>query len=245
MIRHLQRQSHRAFTLIELLVVISIITLLISILLPALGKARQSAYAVKCMSSLRQIGQLTQIYAAENKQFLPQMQRTNNHTWRRILLETMDSKVSSVTPGGTVRDKIMPGNQYHSLFWCPVMVMQYGFQDHQNGRSSYSMNTYFWSNDFSYTASKDNPDLRLGGQPGKSEPYIIDGVNMSLFSADQPVYGAKQAFSHTTFVKSGTGFRHNGSANALYVDGHVIAMNETLGQELEATGDVSDVSNFK
>jgi len=63
--------TSKAFTLVELLVVIGIIALLVSILLPALNKAQQSARTVACLANLRSIGQGMMMYTGFNKGAIP------------------------------------------------------------------------------------------------------------------------------------------------------------------------------
>jgi len=66
-----RRPGSGAFTLVELLVVIGIIALLISILMPALSKAREQANAVKCMSNQRNLGNALVLFTQEHQGFLP------------------------------------------------------------------------------------------------------------------------------------------------------------------------------
>lgn len=60
-----------AFTLIELLTVIAIIGILAAIIIPTVGKVRQSANSAKCLSNLRQIGSAFNLYATDNKGRFP------------------------------------------------------------------------------------------------------------------------------------------------------------------------------
>jgi prepilin-type N-terminal cleavage/methylation domain-containing protein/prepilin-type processing-associated H-X9-DG protein len=61
------RRTNTAFTLVELLVVIAIIAVLVSVLLPALARARRAALAVQCMSNLRQCAMGFAAYASDNR----------------------------------------------------------------------------------------------------------------------------------------------------------------------------------
>src|SRR2546430_15693982 len=66
----MRRRSEHAFTLVELLVVIGIIALLISVLLPALNKARAAAQTAACLSNVRQMVIASMLQAQDHKGFI-------------------------------------------------------------------------------------------------------------------------------------------------------------------------------
>ena len=69
--RKTSRRQNAAFTLIELLVVIAIIALLIAILLPSIGKAREAGRLSRCLGNVRQVGLSMTLYANDWKSWYP------------------------------------------------------------------------------------------------------------------------------------------------------------------------------
>lgn len=69
--RRLSLPSGSGFSLVELLVVISIVALMIALLLPAVGRAREHAYSVQCRNNLHQLLVAQHNYVADNREIVP------------------------------------------------------------------------------------------------------------------------------------------------------------------------------
>jgi prepilin-type N-terminal cleavage/methylation domain-containing protein/prepilin-type processing-associated H-X9-DG protein len=124
-IRHPVRRLARGFTLVELLVVIGIIALLISILLPALRKARQSAQAVQCLSNLRQLSAAHASYMQQsrNRVFPYYGDGTTNILWQAILLPYITpraGKMDIYSTNNVTAAEVAKLQLNETVFFCPT-----------------------------------------------------------------------------------------------------------------------------
>src|SRR5207248_1340856 len=92
MLNELKEQRRCGFTLIELLVVIAIIAILAAMLLPALGKAKESGKRANCISNLHQMGVGLLMYADDNSGNIP---RGNEPIWWQVLSANLGGRATN------------------------------------------------------------------------------------------------------------------------------------------------------
>jgi prepilin-type N-terminal cleavage/methylation domain-containing protein len=231
-------QRRRAgFTLIELLVVIGIISVLLSILLPTLGKVRQQALNANCASNLRQIVIACGIYAAENRGYLPARFREgkenyNQPFWSYLVQDINDSKVPRYSMGLLWERKFIKTEQ---VFYCPGgrAHPNHNYDDFPkpwlsdksiNYRTSYAYNPHFM-----LKTKGDINSPRLTAYPKinhKEWKYKALALDM-LVSAEK--------ISHFS------GSEKTPSWNLAYADGHVVlARSKFVMDQMKQRGRLDD-----
>jgi prepilin-type N-terminal cleavage/methylation domain-containing protein/prepilin-type processing-associated H-X9-DG protein len=155
--------ARKGFTLVELLVVIGIIALLISILLPSLNAARQSANNLKCASNMRQLATVMQMYAAENKGAYP-MNAHDPANGMNFLYWYDFSQIGRYLPkNAVVKGTTTTGG---GTFVCP--------NDDQNSLRSYAMNFF--------ASSAVSPSVDAPTKPYRFKSNVKNAANTILLA---------------------------------------------------------------
>ncbi len=115
----------RAFTLIELLVVISIIAILVALLLPALGAARDSGRATTCLANLRQMGTIIRAYADDHKGLSPALGQpyTTLPNWAMVVQAGAGIDLATIGSSPPQSVLVCPASR---AFYGRVMTRTYG-----------------------------------------------------------------------------------------------------------------------
>lgn len=154
-----RHRTRPGFTLIELLVVVAIIALLISILLPSLGKARDQAKKAKCGAGLRSIGQAAASCANQNNGYGPSWDDGEAgpenpwimYTWCDTLFDmgylgTPDAQMcpADLHPDEATSIRCAPGQAYERFKW--VKIPGTNETPHRGVRSSFALNVLMHGN---------------------------------------------------------------------------------------------------
>ena len=149
-----RRARTGGFTLVELLVVIGIIALLISILLPALSRAREQGNAIKCLANVRTLATAFQMYAQNSKGYFPACSRFPAANVRSE--DWIWYQETAVPPSGTAAGRPVPDLQQSAItlylgkvsaeiFRCPSDAIDAHVNAAPSGvfKYSYAMNEEF------------------------------------------------------------------------------------------------------
>ena len=124
----------KGFTLIELLVVIAIIAVLAEMLLPALGKAKESGHTITCLGNLKQLHYYWTMYATDNDEFVMHYYRQDIPNWGRSWIEWILVDYFNKNKQGT----------FSSMVACPSDNSKNGFYGNTPIKpASYGMNRGF------------------------------------------------------------------------------------------------------
>jgi len=189
------RSSLAAFTLIELLVVIAIIAILASLLLPALGQAKEKAHAANCISNLKQWGIATCLFVDDNEDFLPADGSSNGTSkydgWYIDLPHTMGIPDYQQLPWRT-NAAIEPGN---SIWICP---------SNKRRSSGFNLFHYCLNRLVNGTGVSNRVELRMIRRPERVVWLFDNGGVGGVAQQNNP---------HRDL--------HNHGAQFLFLDGHV------------------------
>lgn len=220
---HPSLQFERYFTLIELLITIAIIVILAGMLLPALNQARDKTRAISCVNNLKQIGIIMHMYADVSNEFFPFAETydtpySSQRKWPRSLAT---SGFVKQCPDGNYESEYGWDGRYPLGIWrCPVIsctLKETTYKTH------YGMNSAFIPNGNWLLRRSTFPNLPGGTVRKPSEFFLMtdnDGVSNAA-EFDPTVYPSETPkISNPSSTKKAIGYRHGGSANVLYVDGH-------------------------
>jgi prepilin-type N-terminal cleavage/methylation domain-containing protein/prepilin-type processing-associated H-X9-DG protein len=175
----MQLSRRRGFTLVELLVVIGIIALLISILIPVLGRARDQANKVACMSNLRQVAIGFMLYAGSNKDMCPFGSRSDNQG-NADLPEDWVHYRGGIANQGLWSSAIAPflsgkGSGLENVLRCPSD--NFANRDWANAYTySYVMNMYYEPRP-GFFPPEGHPPVRLSTTKRASEKILLAEEN--------------------------------------------------------------------